>query len=478
MSLWHHLGGYGYAPLQMTFRLPTLDELPDVADFGFDLNNREMASLFWIGVIVSAILFWKQGRNALASIVKAFFAPALSKIWLLMTAYTAASVWLLSAVNAWEWDNLKTTLLWWVTVGFASMWKSQKISEDEHAFRRLVRETITITVVITFIAEVNSFALWGELLLFPALVILGASLAISQARPQTKILVGPISIIITGLGLTMLANGVSGIFTDPADFFSWNTVREFADPILLSILFLPFLYGLAIWMTHESIFTRAKGLGLDAPNKGYARFLALFAFGTDLEATRRFSRMLKSEAISGRAEIGDAVRRVKALKAREAAPPVVAPTDGWSPYEAMTWLEGHSIRTNDWHASAFNDQWTAAAYSVGLTDRAMSDDVSYYVVGTEFAATRLRLALNASVTNDARQSDAAYFLMARALLQRVLGEAHAAQLIASIVERDDFAETIDDIRVESEHRRLGVERIFGHQRSVWIVHPAHAGEVR
>lgn len=83
MSLRHWLGRYRYAHLQMTFRLPTLDETPDVSNFGFDLDNREITSLFWIGVIVSAILFWKQGRNALANVVKAFFAPALSKIWLL-----------------------------------------------------------------------------------------------------------------------------------------------------------------------------------------------------------------------------------------------------------------------------------------------------------------------------------------------------------------------------------------------------------
>jgi hypothetical protein len=478
MSLWHRFGRTGYAQSQMTVRLPTFESLPDVADFGFDLNNREIASLFWIGVIVFAILLWKQGRDSLGHVVKALFAPALSKIWLLMTAYTAASVWLLSALNAWEWDNLKTTLLWWATVGFASMWESQKISGDEHAFRRLVSETISITVVITFIAEVESFPLWGELILFPALAFLGLCLAISQQRQQTKILVGPFTSILIVLGLMMVANSVMGIITDPADFFRWKTAREFADPILLSILFLPFLYGLAIWMTHESIFTRVKGLGLDAPNKGYARIRALIAFGTDLEATRRFSRMLRSEGISGKAEIGDAIRRVKALKAREAEPPVVAASDGWSPYDAMAWLNDHSIRTNDWHASAFDDEWTAAAYSVGLTDRAMSDDVSYYIVGTEFAATRLRLALNASVTNDAGRSDFAYFAMARILLHRVFGEAQAGRLIADLIASDEYAETIDGIRIEAENRRLGVDRIFGHQRNIWIVHPAHVGAVR
>ena len=455
--------------------LPELEML-DLDAVGFALANREIASLIYIGLLLAALLIWTQGRHHAGELVKAFFHPILSAIWALMTVYTVVCVLVLSALDAWEWVNLKTTLLWWISVGFASMWRSQKLSEERGAFRRLLRDTFNITVVIVFLAEVKSFPLWGELILLPVLTVLGFMLAVAQTRRENAILIGPLQTVMTLLGLVILWNGVSGIFDNPTAFFGWTTVREFSAPILLSLMFVPFIYGLAIWITHESIFTRTKILGQDSPNTGYARRKALFAFGGDIEATKRFSRELRAHALSSRTEIEEAIQTIKHLKKREAAPPPVAASEGWSPYDAMKWLTTKGIHTNDWHSSAFDDEWTAASYSVAINDRPFADRLSYYVTGNELAATRLRLALDASRPNDPHQSGEVFYDRAHELFARVFGD-DADNLILRIRERGQHEFEHNGFRVIVDWHGIGDNASFGHQRNLKIIHPAHVGEV-
>ena len=454
--------------------LPELDAI-DLDAVGFELTNREIASLIYIGMLLIALLVWKQGRHHIGDLIKAFFHPILSVIWILMTVFTVACVFVLSAINAWEWENLKTTLIWWISVGFASMWQSQKVAEERGAFNRLLRDTINITVVILFLAEVKSFPLWAELILLPVLTILAVMLAIAQTQRESAILVGPLQSILTLIGLFVLWNGLSGILEAPAEFFTWDTVREFSAPIFLSLMFVPFIYGLAVWIAHESIFTRAKFLGQDSPNTGYARWMALLAFGVDIGSTKRFSRELRANALSSRAEIKEAIQTIRRLKKREAAPPTIAASEGWSPYEAMTWLNTVGIYTDDWHGSAYDNEWTAAAYSVAISDRPLPDFLSYYVTGIELAATRLRLSLDASRPNDPAASDEAFYDRAHKLVGRVFGEANSDRLVKRIRSRDqdDFHE--DGFRVIVDWNGVGENACFGYQRNLKIIHPAHCG---
>ncbi len=135
------------------------------ADYGFDLNNREIAALIWLGVLITTLFLWKRGRSSAFGVVRAIFVWPLIRVFIAMTAYTVAMVVVFATLNLWEWTNFKTTLLWWMTVGFASIMDAQRLAEEPGAFRRLVRDTINITAAITFIAEFGSFPLIVELLL-------------------------------------------------------------------------------------------------------------------------------------------------------------------------------------------------------------------------------------------------------------------------------------------------------------------------
>lgn len=145
------------------------------ANLGFDLSNREIATMIYLGLLVAASLLWKKGRPQALGVVRAFFVPKLAQVWLLMSLYVAACVWLLVSLSLWEWPNLKSTLLWWLTVGFTCVYEAQQLKESPHALRKLVRDAFKLSIVILFIAELVSFPLWVELIMLPLLVFLTLS---------------------------------------------------------------------------------------------------------------------------------------------------------------------------------------------------------------------------------------------------------------------------------------------------------------
>lgn len=67
-----------------------------MADFGFDLSNREIATLIYLSLLLASVLLWKEVRPLAFNVVRAFFMPQLALLWLLMSFYVAVCVLLLA----------------------------------------------------------------------------------------------------------------------------------------------------------------------------------------------------------------------------------------------------------------------------------------------------------------------------------------------------------------------------------------------
>ncbi|HRN88213.1 MAG TPA: hypothetical protein PK271_06370 [Hyphomicrobium sp.] len=150
------------------------------------LNNREIAWLAWLSVVLIWILTQRQIREALWQCVKAFCAPQILRMVALMLAYVGVCLVLLAAFHIWQWGNLKTTLLWTLTFAVVTMMDVNRISEDDTFYGQSVKDTFGATAVLIFIAELESFPLVAELLLVPTLVFLGGLLAVTLPPEGTR----------------------------------------------------------------------------------------------------------------------------------------------------------------------------------------------------------------------------------------------------------------------------------------------------
>ena len=242
------------------------------SDFGFDLKNRELAALIWLGVIAAALALWKRTGPTLGGVIRAFFAWKLQVIFALMTIYTVVAVALMFTLNIWEWQNLKTTLLWWITVGFGSVFEAQRLAKEPGSFRRLVSEAVSFAAAIAFIvSEFGSFPLIVELVIPLPIIFIALVQAVATTQPKGGVLLKPLGCLVTMIGIVFISWSIKQIAEVPSAFFQWNTLREFTVPIILSIAFIPFLYGLGMFMEHETLFSSLKVMWARSDLAAYAQ---------------------------------------------------------------------------------------------------------------------------------------------------------------------------------------------------------------
>lgn len=404
---------------------------------GDSINARESATLAWLGVGLIAVLLYPTARRAFFALIKTLFSPVLLRINLLMSLWAAGSVWILSHVGLWTLANLKTTLVWWLTFAFVSFMDLQKKWDDPKvAVLGQVRELLAATVIITFVAETYTFSFWVELLLLPIAGVVAMLAVVAASDPDHAPVRKLSNGLLTIMGLAVLLHAALVVAHDPSAFLTLANLREFTTPILLSLMYLPFLFLLACYMAFELQTLRIKWV-IDAPRlRFYAALRVLFAFGLDPPTMRRWNRSLSERTLRSRADIDRSINSVRAHQQREANPPPVYFEDGWSPYAAAAFLADQGLKPGDWHESGLF--WQATAASREIKTPGWDNRLGYEVWGDEYIATELRLVLRLNWPQDEPSRDLSceiFFQAVAALLHRALGADYAEAALSAIAER-------------------------------------------
>ena len=437
-----------------------------------ELNTREIAILTWSGILLFSLLLKREIREAALGVVRAFVQPKILQWVGLMVAYVAVCTAGLWKFGAWTCDNLKTTIVWVLTFAFVTMMNRLALAGDPTAFRRLAMEAIAPTALVVFIAELYTFNIWVELVLVPALTIVGLMVAVAQLKPELAIVIRPLNMIQTWAGFSILGYSLYRIVSDFGEFATANNGREFAVPILLSLLFLPFLFVMAVAAAYETQFTSLLITINDRRLAAYAKRQAFFAFRGNTDYVRRLTRNIHLQNIKDREGVKRAIRELRAIRKREKNPPDVWPADGWSPYAARHFLEGQGLLAGDYHPSFA--EWFAESSPLKFGDHFPNDWLTYYVEGDERIATRLKVSLNANLPGDAGAADDRFFGLVGELLARVSStdvEAITARLRGA---RNLMLEAGVG-RIQLTRDDWGTAKHGGYNRRLVIYHPADNG---
>lgn len=410
-----------------------------------EFTNRELATLIWLGVIIAASLIFRQVRPSALGVLRAFFQPKLMTVFGLAGFYVAACAWLLATFDVWEWSNLKTTIWWGVTTAFVSMFDLNRIDEDKTYFAKTVRDTLSVGTIVVFIAEFYAFALWAELLLLPLIALLAGMKAVSDHKPETAAagrLVGGMLVLI---GLIYFGYSAYQTVTHIREFATLDTLREFGVPILLSILFLPLLYVMSVFVVYENVFL---GLRFGMPDEDLRRFAkrhAILRFGFNLELLKRWRRQVLNEGVADREAIRRSTREVKTGRRREIDPPPVDFSKGWSPYSAQIFLRDDGLATNDYHRSF--ESWWASTPLVEIGDDPFPDNIAYYIEGDEETVKQVRLKLNVNSPDGGKEAERRFYDLSWRLLAIAVSDRARDQLSPLIGANDTLNEIVDGSRV-------------------------------
>jgi hypothetical protein len=391
---------------------------------GFALNNREIATLVWSAIAIAAFGLKQEGRSAMWAVVRALCQPILLSALAVATLWIGGCVILMEREGLWEVANLKTTVVWAVTFAFVTMFDIERIGKPGFA-DKVVRDTINATAVVVFIAEFATFGLLAELAFVPFLVFLTLLRAISE----TKLEFAPVRKLLNGLailvGAVIFAWSVFMIATEFTAFAQRSTALEFSVPIVLSLLFLPFIFVFGRWVAYERVFSAFIYAVPDPALRRYTRWRGLMAFGPDVEGLDRWRNLLVRERPGTRIEVDEAVVAIKVAQGREKNPPAVGVDEGWSPYAAKVFLEAQGLPTNAWQDLG-DGEWSCSATLLDIDGGLMPNRLGYYLVGDALTARRLRLKLyinspEAAPAAEARFVEVAAILLEKAGLERFIG---------------------------------------------------------
>lgn len=190
-----------------------------------------------------------------------------------------------------------------VAFAFVTMMDISRISGDDTYFKKTIRDTINMTVVVTFIAEAYSFSLLIELIILPIISIVAMMQAVSSRSEEHVQIHKLCTGILTSAGLVYIGYGIFRAVTDLGGFATIETFLELTVPITLSILFLPFIYLMSVFVTYENRFIGLQWSIKDKSLLRYSKLKAIFSFGFNLELLRRWVREIQLRQPTNRAQV-------------------------------------------------------------------------------------------------------------------------------------------------------------------------------
>lgn len=402
-----------------------------------EINNREIAILAWLAIFIVILALYKNIRRSFGAVLRVLCHRIMLSVLGIAILWIVGSVALLSTISLWGWGNINTTVLWAISFALVTLFDIGRINEDKIFFGKMVRDILSVTAMIGFVADFYTFSIWIELLLVPVLTILSLMQVVGGKKPEFALVNKLIGRMLILAGLSYLTYGVVRMILQFWEFATMESLREFASPVLLSLMFLPFIYGLSVYMAYEINFVRLDLWIGDDKLRIYAKRKALLEFGLNLSLLRRWSLGMMRVRSTNEAQIRSSISDVKARRKRELARPIIPPKDGWSPYLARKFLAAEGLTTDDYDPM-YADQWGASSKMIKIGDHGFFDHITYMIEGDVYAAKRLTLMLNVSNQEDSKISEENFQRVAHILLATALGVAPSDTLITRLSGQKPF----------------------------------------
>lgn len=402
------------------------------------ISAREMASAIWLGAIILFLSFYKPTRSNLIDLLKALFQPLLIIPLGIAAFYATAETLLLHRFGWWSVVNLKTTILWLVTFAFFTMFEVATAKNRKAGLGKITRDIVTVTGVLVFITELYSFPLLVELVALPFVTLIVVAGEVAKHKPEHAPVAKLLGCASSLIGFGYLGFSVWKTIEAGRGAATWTTALEFLIPVVLSLGFLPFLYGWRAYVAYSEVFTTISIFGIDEGLVPYARWLAATRIRGDLDLLDRWRKAIQSSRPLNKTDLKHSLTALLALKAREASPPVVQPKDGWSPYLAMQFMTGLGVDTGHYNP-VFDDEWFASSPVREIGDGPiMPNNLAYYIGGNEHAATALKIKLNVNDPANAGQAEDMFILHALHLLEQAVSFDAVERLKAQIASLKAF----------------------------------------
>lgn len=229
----------------------------DLQTFFQSFNNREIATGIWLLIVFFICFFLKGIRQALVRVIVTLLDERIIKMNLFFIGYCVLLVYIFRCIGLWDLQLLKTTLFWLFGAEVLLINSFEKTTEPSY-FVKLVKHSFTWTILIEIIVNLNSFSLFCELILVPFLFFIGILTAFSKEKTEYDPVHRVLKWILNGIAFVIILYAIVHTIRFARSVFITENLNEILLPPVLTVLFIPFIYIVALYAGYEHLFTMLK----------------------------------------------------------------------------------------------------------------------------------------------------------------------------------------------------------------------------
>lgn len=159
----------------------------------------------------------------------------------------------------------------------------------EAIFTAILIDNIKVIAIIEFLVNTYTFSLLAEIAIIPAVTFIAILDAVSKLDKKYSVVTRITGWLLALLGTTILVLSAVKAISDYRNLLSFESLRAFVLPFLLSLLLFPFVYAMLLITTYELVFVRLRiGRSKDKTLIRYAKRKIIRHLGFNLKQLRSF----------------------------------------------------------------------------------------------------------------------------------------------------------------------------------------------
>jgi hypothetical protein len=275
------------------------------------LNNREIATAIWLTIILLWALSNSSVRRAILEVLKAFFNKKIIIPLIAMLLYIVFMVLAFKKIGFWDVSATKDTILWTLGSAFATYFSINKVAQDSSYFKNVILDNIKFVLIMEFVVNLYSFSLPAELIVMPVVTFIAMSNVFAESKQEYKKVSKLLNFILGVFGLYLLAFTFREIVLDFQNFATIKNLRDFFLPPLFSIVLLPFVYVMALFMQYEMFFVRIDIANKNSDFTKYAKRRILVACHVNLSKLNKVSKNAGYPKVNNKEDVLEWLKKAK-----------------------------------------------------------------------------------------------------------------------------------------------------------------------
>lgn len=131
---------------------------------------------------------------------------------------------------------------------------TKKAIDNDHYVRNIILQNLKLICILEFLVNTYVFNFWVELFIIPLITFIGLTKVVAEMNSKNKDAVKFLNFLMGISGIAIIGYVSFYLLRDFRNLATVANLKELTLPILLTTLFLPFIYANALWMQYNEIF--------------------------------------------------------------------------------------------------------------------------------------------------------------------------------------------------------------------------------